>query len=72
MNSLGSGQEPVLDSCEHDDGGLKQFSEILGTTRLTRSKFHTEDPQLLVAAVRSIVALMTQRPGSVHPSANGT
>jgi len=52
--------------------GVHQFSEILGTKTLTRSKFHTEDPQLLVAAVRSFVALTIQRQVFVHPSAKGT
>jgi len=34
---------------------------------MTRSNFHTEDPQILGATLQNIVAMAICRPGFVHP-----
>ena len=35
--------------------------------RVTRSKFHIEDPQMLGVTVQSFVAMVIWSPGYVHP-----
>jgi hypothetical protein len=42
----------------------RQYS---GALRVTRSKFHTEDPQILGATVQNLVALVTWRPAVMYP-----
>jgi hypothetical protein len=37
-----------------------------GTRRAPLNKFHTEDPQILLATVQNLVATATWRPGFVH------
>ena len=39
--------------------------KIIGARRVTRSKFYTEDPQILGTIVRNAVAMVTWRPGFV-------
>jgi hypothetical protein len=41
--------------------------QILGPRRVTWSKFHTEGPQILDAAVQNVVARATGRPGLLQP-----
>jgi hypothetical protein len=48
----------------------KKFSshlEVLGTRRVTRSKFRTDDPITLGATVQNLVATATWCPRFVHP-----
>ena len=40
---------------------------ILGTGRVTRSKFHTDDPQILGATVQNPVARSNWHLGFLHP-----
>ena len=42
--------------------------QLLGVTRVTWSKFHIEDPQILGATVQNLVARATWCPGFVHSS----
>jgi hypothetical protein len=44
--------------------------KILGARRVTSSKFHTEDPQILGAAAQNVVATATRRPGFMDPLLN--
>jgi hypothetical protein len=37
--------------------------KILGIRRITSSKFHTEDPQILGATAQNVVATTTRSPG---------
>jgi hypothetical protein len=41
--------------------------KILGTRRVTSSKFRAEDPQILGGTLQSIVVTTTWRLGFVHP-----
>jgi hypothetical protein len=41
--------------------------KILGAKRVTRGKFHTEDPKILGATGKNSVAQATWRPGFVYP-----
>ena len=53
--------------------GLRDFQKsnshlkILGVRRVKRSKFHTEDPQILGATVQNVVGGDELAPGSFHP-----
>jgi len=46
----------------------RSYLQILGTERVTCSKFYAEDPQILVATLQNlfVVATATWRPGFVH------
>jgi hypothetical protein len=52
--------------CTHDDAEVHQFSKILGARTLTKSKSHTEDPQVLGATVQRLVAQATGICGSLR------
>ena len=45
----------------------KWFKKCCWYRRVTRSKFHTEDPQKLDATESKLVPVATWRPGFVHP-----
>ena len=44
----------------------KSHLKILGAWRVTWSKYHTKDPQVLGSTVQNLVATATWRPGFVH------
>ena len=44
----------------------KSHLKILGAWRVTWSKYHTKDPQVLGSTVQNLVAAATWRPGFVH------
>jgi hypothetical protein len=44
--------------------------KILGGRRLTRSKFHTEDSQILGTIIQDLVTTATWHPAFVHPGLN--
>jgi hypothetical protein len=41
--------------------------EIPGTRRVTRSKFHSEDPHILSTTVEDVVVVVSWHPTFVHP-----
>jgi hypothetical protein len=45
----------------------RNHRKIQGAWRVTRTKFHTRDPQILRATVETLVACTTWRQGFVHP-----
>jgi hypothetical protein len=42
--------------------------KILDTRQVTRSKFHTVDPEILAAIIQNLVAHVTWHSGFVQPS----
>jgi len=48
----------------------RNYLKILGSRRLKRNKFHTEDPQVLATTVVNVVATVVWRPGFVHNCTN--
>jgi len=40
---------------------------ITGVRRMTWSRFHTEDPNIIGVTVQNVVSRVTWRPGFVHP-----
>lgn len=46
---------------------LGATSEILDARRVTCSKFHTKDLQILGTTIQNLVTTVTRHPGFVHP-----